>query len=147
MFAHSLLFANARGARHLFDGAEPGPTTLHSAPHCSSLFYSLTALFNTRYLFDGAEPGPPFTNGAHLWQNSEKMVVLHKLLIKLKAQGSRVLIFSQMTRMLDIVQDYLDSQGYPMCRCVLHSTAAASLNTVDHRWPTHTWLVLHACST
>lgn len=32
-----------------------------------------------------------------------KMVVLDKLLPKLKAQGSRVLIFSQMTRLLDIL--------------------------------------------
>ena len=53
---------------------------------------------NHPYLFDGAEPGPPFTNGAHLWQNSGKMVLLHKLLLKLKAENHRVLIFSQMVR-------------------------------------------------
>lgn len=34
-------------------------------------------------------------------------MVLDKLLPKLKAQGSRVLIFSQMTRLLDILEDYL----------------------------------------
>ena len=34
------------------------------------------------------------------------MVILDKLLPKLKVQGSRVLIFSQMTRMLDILEDY-----------------------------------------
>lgn len=34
------------------------------------------------------------------------MVILDKLLPKLKAQGSRVLIFSQMTRVLDILEDY-----------------------------------------
>ncbi len=34
------------------------------------------------------------------------MVLLDKLLVKLKARDSRVLIFSQMTRMLDILEDY-----------------------------------------
>lgn len=59
-------------------------------------------------MFEGAEPGPPFTNGPHLWENAGKMVLLDKLLPKLLAQGSRVLIFSQMTRALDILSDYLD---------------------------------------
>jgi hypothetical protein len=34
------------------------------------------------------------------------MVLLDKLLPKLKERDSRVLIFSQMTRMLDILEDY-----------------------------------------
>ena len=38
------------------------------------------------------------------------MIILHKLLQKLKAQGSRVLIFSQMNRMLDLIHDYCFSQ-------------------------------------
>ena len=58
---------------------------------------------NHPYLFEGAEPGPPFTNGPHIWENAGKMVLLDKLLPKLQAQGSRVLIFSQMTRALDIL--------------------------------------------
>jgi len=61
---------------------------------------------NHPYLFDGAEPGPPFTTDQHLIDNCGKMAVLDKLLVKLKEQGSRVLIFSQMTRMLDILEDY-----------------------------------------
>jgi SNF2 family DNA or RNA helicase len=39
------------------------------------------------------------------------MRALDTLLRKLKAQGSRVLIFSQMTRMLDIIQG-VNSQKY-----------------------------------
>jgi hypothetical protein len=35
-----------------------------------------------------------------------KMMVLDKLLLKLKKQDSRVLIFSQMTRILDLLEDY-----------------------------------------
>ena len=34
------------------------------------------------------------------------MVVLDKLLKSMKAKGSRVLIFSQMSRVLDILEDY-----------------------------------------
>eukprot|EP01114_Cavostelium_apophysatum_P015131 TRINITY_DN4061_c0_g2_i1.p1 TRINITY_DN4061_c0_g2~~TRINITY_DN4061_c0_g2_i1.p1 ORF type:complete len:648 (-),score=235.27 TRINITY_DN4061_c0_g2_i1:56-1999(-) len=71
---------------------------------------------NHPYLFDGAEPGPPYTTGEHLVTNSGKMVVLDKLLPKLKANGSRVLIFSQMTRLLDILEDYLAFRDYEYCR-------------------------------
>ena len=34
----------------------------------------------------------------------------------MKERGHRVLIFSQMTRMLDILEDYIISQGYQYCR-------------------------------
>ncbi|KAK7815745.1 iswi chromatin-remodeling complex atpase chr11 [Quercus suber] len=45
-----------------------------------------------------------------------KMVLLDKLLPKLKERDSRVLIFSQMTRLLDILEDYLMFRGYLYCR-------------------------------
>ncbi|KHN03385.1 Putative chromatin-remodeling complex ATPase chain [Glycine soja] len=71
---------------------------------------------NHPYLFQGAEPGPPFTTGDHLITNAGKMVLLDKLLPKLKERDSRVLIFSQMTRLLDILEDYLMFCGYQYCR-------------------------------
>ncbi|RVW55714.1 ISWI chromatin-remodeling complex ATPase CHR11 [Vitis vinifera] len=71
---------------------------------------------NHPYLFQGAEPGPPYTTGEHLITNSGKMVLLDKLLPKLKERDSRVLIFSQMTRLLDILEDYLMFRGYLYCR-------------------------------
>lgn len=58
------------------------------------------------YLFDGAEPGPPYTTDVHLIENCGKMIILDKLLKSLKEKGSRVLIFSQMSRVLDILEDY-----------------------------------------
>ncbi|CAH1756889.1 1847_t:CDS:10 [Entrophospora sp. SA101] len=61
---------------------------------------------NHPYLFDGAEPGPPYTNDIHIVENSGKLAVLDKLLKRLKAQGSHVLLFSQMSRVLDILEDY-----------------------------------------
>lgn len=71
---------------------------------------------NHPYLFEGAEPGPPFTTDEHLVFNSGKMLILDKLLSRMKAQGSRVLIFSQMSRMLDILEDYCIFRDYDYCR-------------------------------
>jgi len=71
---------------------------------------------NHPYLFQGAEPGPPFTTDMHLIENAGKMVLLDKLLPRLKEKGSRVLIFSQMTRLLDILEDYMLFRGHKYCR-------------------------------
>ncbi|KAI6668138.1 hypothetical protein NL676_028602 [Syzygium grande] len=71
---------------------------------------------NHPYLFQGAEPGPPYTTGDDLITNAGKMVLSDKLLPKLKERDSRVLIFSQMTRLLDILEDYLMFRGYLCCR-------------------------------
>ena len=71
---------------------------------------------NHPYLFPGVEDRTMDPMGDHLYQNCGKMVLLHKLLGKMKERGHRVLIFSQMTRMIDILEDYMLSQGYQYCR-------------------------------
>ena len=72
---------------------------------------------NHPYLFDGAEEGPPYTQEMHIVHNAGKMVFLDKLLTRLKKEGSRVLIFSQMSRMLDILEDYCIYLGeHKYCR-------------------------------
>nr|XP_035135381.2 chromodomain-helicase-DNA-binding protein 1-like isoform X1 [Callithrix jacchus] len=63
------------------------------------------------YLFDGVEP-EPFEVGDHLIEASGKLHLLDKLLAFLYSRGHRVLLFSQMTQMLDILQDYMDYRGY-----------------------------------
>ncbi|XP_003793845.1 chromodomain-helicase-DNA-binding protein 1-like [Otolemur garnettii] len=63
------------------------------------------------YLFDGVEP-EPFEVGDHLIEASGKLHLLDKLLGFLHPRGHRVLLFSQMTQMLDILQDYMDYRGY-----------------------------------
>ena len=45
-----------------------------------------------------------------------KLVLLDKLLPKLQSRDSRVLIFSQMTRLLDILEDYCLYRGFKYCR-------------------------------
>ena len=47
-----------------------------------------------------------------LTHSSGKMVLLDKLLPKLKQNGHRVLIFSQMVKMLDLLEDYLIKRKY-----------------------------------
>ncbi|XP_042538371.1 probable global transcription activator SNF2L1 isoform X6 [Dipodomys spectabilis] len=81
-----------------------------------NILMQLRKCCNHPYLFDGAEPGPPYTTDEHIVSNSGKMVVLDKLLARLKEQGSRVLIFSQMTRLLDILEDYCMWRCYEYCR-------------------------------
>lgn len=55
-------------------------------------------------------PGQFFSELIHvtaLIQSSGKMVLLDKLLPRLKEGGHKVLVFSQMIRCLDILEDYL----------------------------------------
>ncbi|XP_041502664.1 probable global transcription activator SNF2L1 [Microtus oregoni] len=81
-----------------------------------NILMQLRKCCNHPYLSDGAEPGPPYTTDEHIVSNSGKMVALDKLLARIKEQGSRVLIFSQMTRLLDILEDYCMWRGYEYCR-------------------------------
>lgn len=81
-----------------------------------NVLMQLRKVCNHPYLFDGAEPGPPYSDGPHLWEACGKMRVLHKLVAKLQEQGSRVLIFCQMTRMLDILEDYFRYTDVDYCR-------------------------------
>lgn len=101
-----------------------------------NILMQLRKCCNHPYLFDGAEPGPPYTTDQHLVDNCGKMLLLDKLLFRLKEQGkwchffwqglvwmrifailgSRVLIFSQMSRMLDILEDYCYWRQLQYCR-------------------------------
>ena len=73
---------------------------------------------NHPYLFDGVEEKVLSNFGSTrenilrgLIMSSGKMVLLDQLLSKLKRDGHRVLIFSQMVRVLDIIGDYLQLKG------------------------------------
>lgn len=81
-----------------------------------NILMQLRKVCNHPYLFEGAEPGPPYIEGPHLWENCGKLTLLHKLLPKLKSQDSRVLIFCQMTSMMDILEDYMRYFNHDYCR-------------------------------
>jgi chromodomain-helicase-DNA-binding protein 1-like len=71
----------------------------------------LRKVCNHPYLFPGAEP-EPFEEGDHIFQNSGKAWVLDRLLLRLRSEGHKVLLFSQSTHMLDILQDYMSYRGW-----------------------------------
>lgn len=47
-----------------------------------------------------------------LVKSSGKLILLDKLLMRLKESGHRVLIFSQMVRLLDILAEYLQLRHF-----------------------------------
>ncbi|WIA19523.1 hypothetical protein OEZ85_004132 [Tetradesmus obliquus] len=47
---------------------------------------------------------------------SGKMALLDRLLKQLQPRGHKVLIFSQMTKMLDLIESYLEQSGHKPCR-------------------------------
>ncbi|GAA5902083.1 hypothetical protein JCM5296_006600 [Sporobolomyces johnsonii] len=69
---------------------------------------------NHPYLFEGAETRSESREETlkGVVMNSGKMVLLDKLLARLKQDGHRVLVFSQMVRMLDILSDFCAMRGY-----------------------------------
>jgi len=63
---------------------------------------------------------------------SGKMVLLDKLLSRLKADGHRVLIFSQMVRLLDIISDYMLARGYVFQRLDGTVPSEARKKSIQH---------------
>ena len=61
--------------------------------------------------FELEKPGAAGVGPDPLVSTSGKMVFLAKMLPKLRAEGSRVLIFSQFTMQLDLIQEYLKREG------------------------------------
>lgn len=57
----------------------------------------------------------------HIWRASGKFELLHRVLPKLQKLGHRVLIFSQMVKLMDLLQDYLRQGGYKHLRLDGHT--------------------------
>ncbi|EAR99498.2 SNF2 family amine-terminal protein (macronuclear) [Tetrahymena thermophila SB210] len=81
-----------------------------------NILMQLRKVCNHPYLFEGIEEEglPPL--GEHIITNCGKMMVLDKLLQKLKNGKHQVLIFSQMTMVLDILEDYCNYRQFKYCR-------------------------------
>ncbi|XP_061597438.1 chromodomain-helicase-DNA-binding protein 4a isoform X2 [Cololabis saira] len=72
---------------------------------------------NHPYLFPAAAMDAPkmpngMYDGSALTKSSGKLTLLQKMMRKLKEGGHRVLVFSQMTKMLDLLEDFLENEGY-----------------------------------
>ncbi|KAM9299290.1 chromodomain-helicase-DNA-binding protein 5 [Gastrophryne carolinensis] len=82
-----------------------------------NIMMDLKKCCNHPYLFPvAAVEAPVLPNGSYdgnsLVKSSGKLMLLQKMLKKLKDEGHRVLIFSQMTKMLDLLEDFLEYEGY-----------------------------------
>ncbi|PHH73771.1 hypothetical protein CDD82_5272 [Ophiocordyceps australis] len=94
-----------------------------------NVMMELKKISNHPYMFPGAEDRVLAGSTRRedqikgLITSSGKMMLLDQLLSKLKKDGHRVLIFSQMVTMLDILGDYLSLRGYKFQR--LDGTIAA----------------------
>lgn len=108
-----------------------GANKKESKTRLLNIVMQLRKCCNHPYLFEGAEPGPPYTTDEHLVYNAQKMVILDKLLKKFQREGSRVLIFSQMSRMLDILEDYCMFREYEYCRIDGQTDHADRVNAID----------------
>ena len=64
--------------------------------------------------------------------SSGKMMLLDQLLGKLKKDGHRVLIFSQMVRMLDILGEYMELRGHNFQRLDGTVSSSARRVAIDH---------------
>lgn len=83
------------------------------------------------YLFEGVEDRTLDPLGEHLVENCGKLSMVDKLLARLKARDHRVLIFTQMTRVLDILEDYMVMRGYQYCRIDGNTTYESRESQID----------------
>jgi superfamily II DNA or RNA helicase len=97
-------------------GAESGKKA--NVPALTNVHMELRKCCNHPFLITGVEERVMKEVGGnqqlmeHLVNSSGKMVFLDKLLGKLAAERSKILIFSQFTMMLDLIEDYLRWRGY-----------------------------------
>jgi len=82
----------------------------------NNLLMQLRKVCNHPYMLPGAESEFDGTTTEDLVQSSGKMVMLDRLLKKLKAQGSRAVLFTQFIGMLDILEDYCRFRGWRYAR-------------------------------
>lgn len=100
-----------------------------------NIMMDLKKCCNHPYLFPAAAEEAPIVGGQYelgaLTRAAGKLVLLHKMLKKLKEDGHRVLIFSQMTKMLDLLEDYLDGEGYKYERIDGNITGSMRQESID----------------
>ncbi|XP_057326451.1 chromodomain-helicase-DNA-binding protein Mi-2 homolog isoform X2 [Microplitis mediator] len=101
-----------------------------------NIMMDLKKCCNHPYLFPAAsQEAPTGPNGNYegtaLIKAAGKLVLLSRMLKKLRDDGHRVLIFSQMTKMLDILEDYLEGEGYKYERIDGNITGTQRQEAID----------------
>jgi SWI/SNF-related matrix-associated actin-dependent regulator of chromatin subfamily A member 5 len=93
-----------------------GATSATNAKVLSNLVMQLRKCCLHPFLFDGAEVNTDETTCEDLIAASGKLAVLDMLLRSLYEKKHRVVLFSQFTRVLDILDDYCTMRGFKRCR-------------------------------
>ncbi|XP_068460432.1 chromodomain-helicase-DNA-binding protein 5 isoform X2 [Clinocottus analis] len=101
-----------------------------------NIMMDLKKCCNHPYLFPvAAVEAPVSPNGSYdgnqLVKSSGKLTLLQKMLKKLKEEGHRVLIFSQMTKMLDLLEDFMEFESYKYERIDGGITGALRQEAID----------------
>ncbi|KAG0206195.1 hypothetical protein BGX28_002330 [Mortierella sp. GBA30] len=109
----------ARNHKLLQSITNRGGTASNRKASLHNILMELRKCLNHPYLIEGVEPR--YLDTAELVHKSlieagGKLELLHNMLPKLKQNGHRVLIFSTMTRLLDILEDYLNGERYNYVR-------------------------------
>lgn len=104
-------------------------TSSNNMPNLMNTMMELRKCCIHPYLINGAEEqilyearqtklagGEMMSSFQAMVNSSGKLVLIDKLLPRLRADGHRVLIFSQMVRCLDILEDYVTHKHYPFER-------------------------------
>ncbi|KAF4394940.1 hypothetical protein F8388_017668 [Cannabis sativa] len=94
---------------------------------------------NHPFLFESADHGYGGDSGTNessklerIILSSGKLVILDKLLVRLHETRHRVLIFSQMVRMLDILAEYMSHRGFQFQRLDGSTKAELRQQAMDH---------------
>jgi superfamily II DNA or RNA helicase len=102
-----------------FDNLVQGSKSRSALPSLLNIMMQLRKCCNHPYLLKGVEEAElgiqeqnveGATPGDTLIESSGKLVLIDKLLPRLKQEGHKILIFSQMVRVIDILQEYLNAR-------------------------------------
>ncbi|KAF9468349.1 P-loop containing nucleoside triphosphate hydrolase protein [Collybia nuda] len=80
-----------------------------------NLLMQLRKVCDHPYLLPNAEPAP-YDIAEHIVSTSSKIIAIDKILKDILPKGERVLIFSQWTGMLDLLEDFMDLRSIPFAR-------------------------------
>lgn len=120
-----------------FDNLVQGSKSRSALPSLLNIMMQLRKCCNHPYLLRGVEEteiGVPIdenkpghnSSTAALIESSGKLVLIDKLLPRLKEEGHKILIFSQMVRVIDILQEYLAARYVQVNPYFLLSTSGFS---------------------
>ena len=97
--------------------AEKGSGTVVQVAQVNNVLMQLRKNCNHPDLITAPYDGSTvFPSPAELISTCGKFALMHRLLERLRKRGHKVLIFSQMTRMLDLLESYLEQSGLRCCR-------------------------------